>query len=186
MGFADNEKNKSNSNLISDLKNKFAKSLDDNVEKKIKEEQDVYNNSNISQNDFIARLEQQKQEAEQNQEQDKANMYAMAIAFLKDLWAKKMSEAEQKKLQYVVEQKAKIELQKYLEMPAQQKQQEVARTLIENLKRKEVMENAKKIAKENPELVEASKKAFGMTGNNIVNQFSFQNAQQQDGFLMRR
>ena len=186
MGFADSEKNKSSTSMVSELRKKFAPKTDESeLNKKIQEEKDIYNNSNMSQNEFIDRLEQQKQEAEQKQEQDKANMYAMAIAFLKDLWSKKMSEAEQKVLQTIVEKKAQMQLAEYLQKTALEKQQIIAKTFLQNLKRPEVMKNAKEMAKKNPNLVKASKKAFGMTGNNIVNQFNFEERVIDDSFLSR-
>ena len=107
-------------------------------------------------------------------------MYEIAIAILKDLWAKKMSEAEQKKLLVTVA-KAGIEMQEFLQKSNIEKQTIFSKMLIENLKnRKVVLDNARKMVEENKNMLKNFKKSFGQIGKNIINQFDFENREIND------
>lgn len=131
--------------------------------------------SNIGQDECLERLEEKRQVAEEKQEKDKANMYEIAIAILKDLWAKKMSEAEQKKLQIMAE-RAGIGMQEFLQKSNAEKQTIFSKMLIENLtNRKVVLDNAKKMVEENQNMLPFFSKSFGQIGKNIINQFNFEN-----------
>ncbi|GEM_PF-5592121 len=145
------------------------------LQEKISEEINEFKSADMSQNECLEKLEDKRRIAEEKQEKDKANMYEIAIAILKDLWSKKMSEAEQKKLQYIVE-KNGLKMQEYLQKSNIEKQAFFAKSLIENLKtRKVVIDNAKEIAKENQNLMPFMAKSFGQIGKNIINQFNFEN-----------
>ena len=146
----------------------------------IKKEINEFKASNMGQDECLDRLEEKRKIAEEKEEKDKANMYEIAIAILKDLWAKKMSEAEQKKLLVTVA-KAGIEMQEFLQKSNIEKQTIFSKMLIENLKnRKVVLDNARKMVEENKNMLPFFEKSFGQIGKNIINQFDFENREIND------
>ena len=150
----------------------------DNIKNKIKEEIEIHNRLNFSQNQLLEHLEEKKHIAEEKKENDIANMYSIAIAILKDLWSKTISEAEGKKLKQIVE-KTGIKLEDYKKKEYKQKQQYMAQKLSENFKkRQDLLNNAKKIVSDNVSIMKFCENAFGNIGANIINHFNLENKQQ--------